>query len=84
MYPSDDSPQATADPLKRGQPSIVYPSDDSPQATAYPAGIEAWHLVYPSDDSPQATAWIGLHDLPWPSVSERRFPASHSTRRTIG
>ena len=34
--------------------------------------------MYPSDDSLQATAATFAHLLPAPSVSERRFPASHS------
>ena len=35
MYPSDDSPQATAPEFDGYMRQEVYPSDDSPQATAY-------------------------------------------------
>ena len=75
VYPSDDSPQATA---SHGctKNCRVYPSDDSPQATARSLQRRDTR-VYPSDDSPQATARLDIC-AELRSVSERRFPASHS------
>jgi len=56
VYPSDDSPQATASHKRYRPPPPVYPSDDSPQATARLRQRRMLTEVYPSDDSPQATA----------------------------
>ena len=78
VYLSGDSPQATA--VRRwGRPAReVYLSDDSPQATAASVVIAHSRQVYLSGDSPQATARVRSGNTCCRSVSERRFPASHS------
>ncbi len=71
MYPSDDSPQATALDSYTAARREVYPSDDSPQATAKVTAPAPALIVYPSDDSPHGCHWPAWH------------PCCHVLTRTV-